>query len=119
MTPRDILQTYHASAAAFRYHASAWILALTVCDAGEKGLTQSSLRLLLKSRVARPAKTLRQWQKAGLIVARQQRLKCGEWQDAGMIDTFPPQQAGSQGGKARVIWTATPKLFALLRVTPV
>lgn len=100
MTAHDILDRYQAIAPAVGHKPSAWMLMLSLCAAGAEGISRSELGERLKSRRLSTTRTIRNWQAAELITT-----------------TSKPAR-GRHGGRAQVIFHATPRLYKLLSIDP-
>ncbi len=100
MTAAAILNRYRRIAPVIGFQASAWIVLLTICEAGPEGIDHAGLVKLLRGKPMQMAPTLRRWKQAGILVS-------GE---------VPPRRG--KGGACRVIYMATPKLYEALGITP-
>jgi hypothetical protein len=105
MKPSEITTLFRASAPVFAHQVSAWMMLVTICDAGSAGVTLTKLCLGLnaKSRDSRQG-TLKRWTRAGLL--ERQEIPNSR------------QQAGTPGGRRQMLYFATPKAFKLLRLEP-
>ena len=105
MKPSDITRVFRASAPVFAHRVSAWMMLVTICDAGSSGVTLTKLCNGLKTATRDSRQTtLRRWTKAGLLERRE----------------IPNRrmQAGLPGGRRQMLYFATPKAFQLLRLEP-
>lgn len=100
MTASAILKRYRLIAPVIRGHASAWIVMLTICEAGEEGIDHADLGRLMRGKPMALAPTLRRWKEAGILVSGEAPAR------------------GSNGGRNRVIYMATPKLYRALGIDP-
>lgn len=100
MTASSILSHYRRVAPAIGHKASAWLLLLTLAEAGDKGLSHHDLERLLRARSMATSPTLRRWKKQGILVSSEVPAK------------------SNRGGRPRVIYKATPTLYAALGLLP-
>lgn len=98
MTASDILKIYRKAAPALGYHASAWVALLTLCEAGDAGMSLSDLTAHHAVRGQGTQTVLRRWVLAGLATVTERRA------------------SGTLGGRPCKVYTATPKLYKLLRL---
>lgn len=98
MTAADILKIYRKAAPALGYRASAWIVMLTLCEAGDAGMSLSELTAYHAVYGQGAQTVLRRWVLAGLATVTERRA------------------SGTLGGRPCKVYTATPKLYKLLRL---
>lgn len=100
MTAAAILKRYRRIAPVIGHKSSAWIVMLTICEAGAEGIDHAELGRLMHGKPMALASTLRRWKAAGILVS-------GE-----------APSRGENGGRPRVIYMATPKLYRALGIVP-
>lgn len=98
MTAAEILNIYRQAAPALGYRASAWITMLTLCEAGDAGMSLSDLTKYHAVQGQGAQTVLRRWVHAGLATVTERRA------------------SGVLGGRRCKIYTATPKLYKFLRL---
>jgi hypothetical protein len=100
MTAAAILKRYRRIAPVIGHKSSAWIVMLTICEAGAEGIDHSDLGQLMRGKPMALAPTLRRWKEAGILVS----------------GVAPAR--GVNGGRPRVIYMATSKLYRALGIDP-
>lgn len=98
MKAADVLTIYRKAAPALGYRANAWITLLTLCEAGDEGLTKANFMHHYAVRGDGADTALRRWERAGLLTLKQRRAK------------------GTRGGRWANIYVATEKLHSFLRI---
>lgn len=94
LTASQVLDTWRPIRLVFYGHSSAWLVLLSICEAGSAGILRREIEV---NKAIRHCGIFRRWEKAGLVICEKDK---------------------GRRGKPSLRLYATPKSFKLLRITP-